>query len=289
MKKLLSMTSLVTTVILSLGMFTFSANASTLKGDVNVTKNTIISTTTYDAIHKDNVVEFKKDILYDGMCDKNGKLQKLDKEKLKKALLERWNKEPDINKNNIANIDSIVNDAVAQSESSSEGIIQPLLFDSYWWQISPYIYETKNWIAWNNWVTENNYNSSVDVTVTTTQSSTAATSIGFTGDVDLKVKLGFSASYEQSYSSSISQGATIPKWTIWSRRPYIQYREDSYVGYYAHQYYDLIRLGYVTEYTNKYGDNNVLLNKATEYWSSTNSSHQYSTPPSPPSGQPNVN
>ena len=172
--------------------------------------------------------------------------------------------------------------------ASKGGVITHNLFSSYYWSTAPYITSTEEWISWSSWVSENNYNSSVPITVSTTVTSTTTTTLGFSGTGEMKVAISASAEYSKSYSTSITQGATVPGWTFWGRRPYIEFNKEYWTGYYTEKYYDLARGGW-TYYTKREdGVNKVLQNAATEYRTYTNYSKTYSTPPSLPTGQPQV-
>lgn len=293
MKNHFKFASLLASFTLILTLFSIPVNAKEL-GKQNVTKEKRLSVTYMKDANDNNklISKFKKEALYDGMYDENGKLQKLDKQKLKAGLLKKWEKEPIKYSDNIANIDTIVSSMMAQVDDNSilqNQITTQGLFSTYYWFTEPYVYQTEDWISWNSWITENNYLSSVSISVSSTKSSTAETKLGFSGDSEVKVRLGLSWEYTKSQTSTLTVGTTVPAWTIWGRRPYIEYRKDFWKGTQAEEWYDLIKGGWATTFRTKTGINKVLTNSATQYWDSVNSSHNRNlASPEPPSGMPNV-
>ncbi|MBW9159743.1 hypothetical protein [Clostridium tagluense] len=299
-KKIISL-AIVMALCISTSSFTVFAKdvtSSSLNGYIYspVNAKTAISesvgqTVVYPDKHDDTEkVVRTKDVLYDGMYDKDGKLANIDKSKLKKALLDRWSKDSVTNKSNIDNIDMIVNDAAKEAAKikSGETTVHPLLGDTYSWSTSPYRYSSTPMVTYSTaWVVEDNYRSSVPIGVSYTQSISVQQSVGFTGEADIKVALGFSSTTTTTQTASYTQGVSIPAWTVWATRPYINWNKDLYKGYQDHYFYDLTTGNWTHIYKWLYGENYVSTSKVNQYYSATNSSHSTTaSTPMPPTGQP---
>lgn len=233
----------------------------------------------------DRAVRIEKVAELSGVDKQTGKIS--DEALFKKSLLEFFNTDPVKYESSIKNIDSIIAN-ISSNNVKSSGVITPTQVIMEGWSKEPTLRSSTNYVTYTtNWITEDNYRSSVPIKATYTKSLKTTQSLGFNGASEIKSKFGFSASYSVEQSASITQGVDVPAWTVWGTRPYIKFRTDTYQGEY---YLTIFNGSYIeTVYYDKTGSNNVLLTRSNEYWSRENSSKNTSaTTPAPPTGAPNV-
>ncbi|MBM7569163.1 hypothetical protein [Paenibacillus sacheonensis] len=223
-----------------------------------------------------------------------------DESQFKKSLLKFFNTNPQKYAKSIEDIDAIVGNiknknlnqnansgSVAQA-STLDGEVTPYTIVFEGWSTEPHITLSQDRVTYStSWVTEDNYRSSVPITVTYTKTLSTNATLGFSGSGLIKSKLGFTASFGVTQTSTIAQGATVPGWTAWGYRPYIKYHLDEWEGiyYYIDSTGGIVQTieGPVT------GSNKTLITKSNEYWSRTNTTQSLTaTTPTPPTGVPNV-
>ncbi|RAP75120.1 hypothetical protein [Paenibacillus montanisoli] len=218
-------------------------------------------------------------------------VQGVDKKKqYKKSLLDFFTSNPKYSES-ISQIDTIVNQAIVSESAntaSADGEITPYVIVGQGWTKAPYVTFSQNRVTYaTSWIPEDNYRSNVPVTVSYTKTMTISATLGFSGSGLIKDKMGFQVSAGVNQTTSITQGATIPSWTVWGKRPYIKYRLEEWAGiyYYIDSTGGIVQVieGPVT------GTNKVLITKSTEYWTRTNTAESTTaTTPTPPTGPPNV-
>lgn len=217
----------------------------------------------------------------------------VDKEKYKESLLEFFDTDPVKYAESRRIIDSIVNEALDSKRNNNLDLPrdispQSMVIIAQGWKTKPFTTSTNNYVTYaTSWITEDNYRSSVPITVNYTKKTTVSASLGFTGPDVLKKYLGVSGSFDVVQESTISQGATVPAWTAWGYRPYIKWKETNWKGTYYITYSAAGRIYTIDE--EQTGTNKDLLTKSNEYKSYTNSSkNTNATTPSFPTTKPNV-
>lgn len=251
----------------------------------------------------DKVVTIK-DSTFDGIVDEKGNINVPSKEEMKERYLKKFNTDPQKYKDSITSIDSIVDktinviktaktkkfsSAANTNLSSSDYSINGILGASYW-HISPYITSATNGINYSEtWVGYDNYRSSVKTKCTYSKDSSTSKTIGFTGDTEIKGTFGFSATYSETQTASVTTETDVPAWTIWDTRPYITWTENHYFGVWEVESYNPLTGNTTYTTTSKYGTNTVKRVGNNEAWTATNDSHnRNATSPLPPTGTPNV-
>ncbi|MEC0110727.1 hypothetical protein P4H27_27585 [Paenibacillus taichungensis] len=208
------------------------------------------------------------------------------------SLLKFFNSDPQKYAGSIIDIDAIVESATLAASQSiankSNGEISPSAIVGQGWSKAPVITSSKDLITYStSWITEDNYRSSVPITATYTKTLTTSVSLGFTGANVIKDKMGFNATFNETQTSTIAQGATVPGWTVWGTRPYIKWTEENWTG----TYYYIDSTGGIVQVIEGpvSGTNKKLRTKSNEYWSRENTSKSTSaTTPAPPTGVPNA-
>ncbi|WP_212937880.1 hypothetical protein [Paenibacillus antibioticophila] len=250
------------------------------------------STVYHDAPTTSGLVRVEKIDNLAGVDKSTGKI--FDKKAFKDSLLKYYSSDKVKYSENIKNIDKTIESLLSSKSNSSKinSEIVPFYSDGQvimqGWSKEAKLISSENRVTYKtSWITEDNYRSSVPITATYTKTSSVSKSIGFEGDAEIKAKFGFTASATVSQSTTISQGADVPAWTVWGTRPYIKYKLEKYSGEY---YYTIFAGGSLnTYYYNKTGENYILITKSNEYWSRTNTSKSTTaTTPTPPTGAPNV-
>ncbi|AIQ14430.1 hypothetical protein [Paenibacillus durus] len=223
----------------------------------------------------------------------------INEEQFKKSLLNFFNSSPEKYSGSIKEIDSIVNNyKAAQSGKSTNnnqkevapsfGEISPSYIVGQGWSTDPHVTFSQDRVTYSmSWITEDNYRSSVPITATYTKTLKTSATLGFTGSNLIQSKLGFSAAFNVEQTTTITQGANVPAWTVWGMRPYIKYNLEEWEGiyYYIDSTGGIVQVieGPVT------GTNKKLITKSNEYWSRTNTTHDLNaTTPTPSTGAPNV-
>ena len=236
-----------------------------------------------------------KDPTFDGIVDEKGNITVPTIREMKERFLKKFGKDPNLYKDSINKIDSIVDETINFIESqksnnfSTAAVTAGILGSSYWYK-EPWLDKTTNGITYSTtWVGYDNYRSSVASTCTYSDSTTTTKTLGFTGDSLIKDKFGFSASYSSSQTASVSTSTVVPAWTVWDIRPYIVWTQYDYVGIWRTETYDPIHG--TTTYSDRgvYGTNINKRVSNNEAWSATNTSKSTTAKtPTPPTGVPNV-
>ncbi|MEC0123454.1 hypothetical protein [Paenibacillus pabuli] len=223
--------------------------------------------------------------------------KEIDSQKLREAYLNFFNSDPIKYADSIKDVDILVENTIASTTNSAQSsLVSPSsvaavnslvkLYGS--WKSGPSVTKSTNMVTYtNNWLTEDNYRSSVPIKVSSTKRTKISATLGFSGSIEVKNKFGFSGSFTAEQETTVSQGADVPGWTAWGYRPYIRWIEDSYSGVYTTTYTVVPGGSIFTEDTTETGVNKRLSVKSNEYWSvvNTNKSTSASTP-LPPSGAP---
>lgn len=272
------------------------ASAEQVQVETSRTVDVLESSTIYqDAPTTPGLVRVEKVAELEGVDKSTGKI--IDKEAFKNSLLKYFRTDKEKYSDNIKNINTIVDrlmngDTKSIQQNATSSVITPSYYDGQvvmeGWSKEPTVTSSENRVRYQtSWITEDNYRSSVPITATYTKTLKVTMSIGFEGAVEIKNKFNFKASETIEQTSTISQGATVPAWTVWGTRPYIKYRLENYSGEYCLTIFAGGSLN--NYYYTKTGTNYILQTKSNEYWSQTNTSKSTNaTTPTPPTGAPNV-
>ncbi|WP_150273646.1 hypothetical protein [Paenibacillus tepidiphilus] len=220
----------------------------------------------------------------DGIDEVTGKI--VDKKALKESLSKSYKSG--------TNVEGIFNKIIeTEATKGSDSLISPM---SYYegqvvlqdWTKGPYLDSQNYMVRYNTtWLSEDNYRSSVPITINYTKTQKVSLTINWTGSDEIKKKFGFTVGGSAEQQTSISQGAAIPAWTVWGTRPYIHYRNDNYSGEYCLTIWAGGALN--NYYYTKTGTNTIVISKANEYWSRVNESKNLNaTTPTFPTTAPNV-
>ncbi|GIP25865.1 hypothetical protein J23TS9_09950 [Paenibacillus sp. J23TS9] len=225
----------------------------------------------------------KIDIPMDEIVDK--KSNTIDKTKLKNELSKQSIGSNEIDAI-IAKVDSINTTTLKKTNGEITPFVYTVLYNDWAPGKSPVLTYDGNWYTYAIvWLAEDNYRSTIPVTISTTTSSTINESLGFSGDINIKAKFGFQASYGASQTASKSTGVTVDAWTYWATRPYIYWNKKIYQGTWKYEYID--DAGYHLYETPNSGENRTLLTKTNDYWTRTNSAHSSTaSSPIPPASMP---
>lgn len=213
----------------------------------------------------------------------------VDKDAFKESMLEYFNMNKEIHAESINNIDSIIDgiEANLSTKATDEiGIQSQVIREG--WSITPYVKSSQNRVRYTEgWLVEDNYRSSVPITVSTTRTSTISQTIGYSGDASIRVKFGFSNTSSTTQTATVTHGAEVSAWTAWGTRPYIRFRIDNYYGQWYKTFFSQSTGMTTTRYYDRTGTNTVLRSRANEYWSRTNTTKNRSaSTPRPPASAP---
>jgi len=273
-KKFKKITTLFATFIALASLFNVCASAKAYGDDVIVSDDGIVETIEY--------------ITYYKLPKEDKKECKADYEKIKEGV-KKYDKNAPLDENELnmyirEKIETASKMDFEDTVRTSSLSFPWVLLDSIWLQ-GPYITDsslvTAASVAWSGY---DNYRSSLELEVTEEKAKTISYSLGFTGDVEIKLKFGFSASYDNSYTSKFTVGTKVPAWTVWYHRPYVKYYKDNYVGVVKNYYINALTGAMAIEETGVSGDNRTLLVDATQYEDYTNiAQDRQARTPNPPS------